>query len=143
MSGVPNIPLPRNEPILSYAPGSPERATLKAELARLTGEVADIPAIVGGKEIRSGDVHDITSPHMHRHVIARVHMATADTVRAAAKAAIESQRGWAALRFEDRAAVFLRAAELLATTRRPRSTPPPCSARARRRTRPRSTAPAS
>ena len=49
MSGIPNIPHPRNEPILSYAPGSPERATLKAELARLSGEVADIPAIVGGQ----------------------------------------------------------------------------------------------
>jgi 1-pyrroline-5-carboxylate dehydrogenase len=118
MSGVPNIPLPRNEPILSYAPGSPERATLKAELARLTGEVADIPAIVGGKEIRSGDTVDVTSPHKHRHIIARVHHATADTVRAAAKSAIESQREWAALRFEDRAAVFLRAAEMLATTHR-------------------------
>ena len=118
MSGIPNIPPPRNEPILSYAPGSPERATLKAELARLTGEVADIPAIVGGKEIRSGDMLDVTSPHKHRHVIARAHLATADTVRAAAKSAIESQREWAALRFEDRAAVFLRAAEMLATTHR-------------------------
>ena len=118
MSGIPNIPPPRNEPILSYAPGSPERATLKAELVRLTGEVADIPAIVGGKEIRSGDMLDVTSPHKHRHVIARAHLATADTVRAAARSAIESQREWAALRFEDRAAVFLRAAEMLATTHR-------------------------
>jgi 1-pyrroline-5-carboxylate dehydrogenase len=118
MSGIPNIPPPRNEPILSYAPGSPERATLKAELARLTGEVADIPAIVGGKEVRSGDMLDVTSPHKHRHVIARAHKATADTVRAAAKSAIDSQREWAALRFEDRAAVFLRAAEMLATTHR-------------------------
>ena len=90
MSGIPNIPPPRNEPILSYAPGSPERATLKAELARLTGEVADIPAIVGGKEVRSGDMLDVTSPHKHRHVIARAHKATADTVRAAAKSAIDS-----------------------------------------------------
>jgi 1-pyrroline-5-carboxylate dehydrogenase len=118
MSGIPNIPPPRNEPILSYAPGSPERATLKAELARLTGEVADIPAIVGGREVRSGDTVEVTSPHKHRHVIARAHLATAETVRAAAKSAIESQRDWAALRFEDRAAVFLRAAEMLATTHR-------------------------
>jgi len=118
MSGISNIPSPRNEPILSYAPGSPERATLKAELARLSGEVADIPAIVGGKEIRSGDMLDVTSPHKHRHVIARAHLATADTVRAAAKSAIDSQPEWAAMRFEDRAAVFLRAAEMLATTHR-------------------------
>jgi len=118
MSGISNIPSPRNEPILSYAPGSPERATLKAELARLSGEVADIPAIVGGKEIRSGDMLDVTSPHKHRHVIARAHLATADTVRAAAKSVIDSQPEWAAMRFEDRAAVFLRAAEMLATTHR-------------------------
>ena len=118
MSGISNIPSPRNEPILSYAPGSPERATLKAELARLSGEVADIPSIVGGKEIRSGDMLDVTSPHKHRHVIARAHLATADTVRAAAKSVIDSQPEWAAMRFEDRAAVFLRAAEMLATTHR-------------------------
>ncbi len=118
MSGTPNTPSPRNEPILSYAPGSPERATLKAELARLSGEVADIPAIVAGREIRSGDMIDVRSPHRHRHVIARAHLATADTVRAAARSAIESQREWAAMRFEDRAAVFLRAAEMLATTHR-------------------------
>ncbi len=118
MSGIPNIPPPRNEPILSYAPGTPERATLKAELARLSGEVADIPAIVGGKNICSGDMLDVTSPHRHRQVIARAHLATADTVRAAAKSAIETQRDWAAMRFEDRAAVFLRAADMLATTHR-------------------------
>lgn len=118
MSGVSNIPAPRNEPVLSYAPGTPERATLKAELARLSGDVAEIPAIVGGKEIRSGDVINVTSPHRHRQVIAKAHLATADTVRAAAKSAIEAQRDWSAMRFEDRAAVFLKAADMLATTHR-------------------------
>jgi 1-pyrroline-5-carboxylate dehydrogenase len=118
MSGTTNIPRPVNEPILSYAPGAPERARLKAELARLSGEVAEIPAIVNGKEIRSGDITEVHSPHRHRQVIARVHKATAETVREAAKGAVEAQRDWAALRFEDRAAVFLRAAEMLATTHR-------------------------
>jgi 1-pyrroline-5-carboxylate dehydrogenase len=118
MSGTPNIPRPVNEPIRSYAPGTPERAALKAELARLSGEVAEIPAIVNGKEIRSGDITEVRSPHRHRQVIARVHTASAETVRAAAKGAVEAQRDWAALRFEDRAAVFLRAAEMLATTHR-------------------------
>jgi 1-pyrroline-5-carboxylate dehydrogenase len=118
MSGVPNIPLPKNEPVLGYAPGSAERASLKAALAALSGEVADIPAIVGGKEIRSGDVTEVTSPHRNRHVIAKAHLASEGTLKAAAKAAVDAQRDWAALRFEDRAAVFLRAAELLATTRR-------------------------
>jgi 1-pyrroline-5-carboxylate dehydrogenase len=118
MSGVPNIPLPKNEPVLGYAPGSAERASLKAALAALSGEVADIPAIVGGKDIRSGDVTEVTSPHRNRHVIAKAHLASEATLKAAAKAAVDAQRDWAALRFEDRAAVFLRAAELLATTRR-------------------------
>ena len=118
MSGVPNIPLPKNEPVLGYAPGSAERASLKAALAALSGEVADIPAIVGGKEIRSGDVTEVTSPHRNKHVIAKAHLASEATLKAAAKAAVDAQRDWAALRFEDRAAVFLRAAELLATTRR-------------------------
>jgi 1-pyrroline-5-carboxylate dehydrogenase len=118
MSGVPNIPLPKNEPVLGYAPGSAERASLKAALAALSGEVAEIPAIVGGKEIRSGDVTEVTSPHRNKHVIAKAHLATEATLKAAAKAAVDAQRDWAALRFEDRAAVFLRAAELLATTRR-------------------------
>ena len=118
MSGVPNIPVPKNEPVLGYAPGSAERASLKAALAALSGEVADIPAIVGGKEIRSGDVTEVTSPHRNRHVIAKAHLASEGTLKAAAKAAVDAQKDWAALRFEDRAAVFLRAAELLATTRR-------------------------
>jgi 1-pyrroline-5-carboxylate dehydrogenase len=118
MSGVPNIPHPKNEPVLGYAPGSAERASLKAALAALSGEVADIPAIVGGKEIRSGDVTEVTSPHRNRHVIAKAHLASEGTLKAAAKAAVDAQKDWAALRFEDRAAVFLRAAELLATTRR-------------------------
>ncbi|MCU0620975.1 MAG: L-glutamate gamma-semialdehyde dehydrogenase [Gemmatimonadales bacterium] len=118
MTGPSNIPAPHNEPVLAYAPGSPERAVLKAELARLSGEVADIPAIVGGREIRSGDLHAVTSPHRHAQVIARAHLASADTVRQAAQAAVAAQREWAAMRFEDRAAVFLRAADLLAGPRR-------------------------
>ncbi|HEX5818504.1 MAG TPA: L-glutamate gamma-semialdehyde dehydrogenase [Gemmatimonadales bacterium] len=118
MSGVSNIPVPKNEPVLGYAPGSAERASLKAALAALSGDVADIPAIVGGKEVRSGDCIDVTSPHRNKHVIARAHLASEATIKAAAKAAVEAQKDWAALRFEDRAAVFLRAAELLATTRR-------------------------
>ncbi len=118
MSGTSNIPRPVNEPIYSYAPGTPERSRLKAELARLSGEVADIPAIVNGEEIRSGDILEVRSPHRHRQVIARAHLATADTVRRAAKGAVLAQRAWAALPFEERAAVFLRAADMLATTHR-------------------------
>jgi 1-pyrroline-5-carboxylate dehydrogenase len=109
-----NIPAPRNEPILNYAPGSAERAAIKAALKSMSGEVADIPLIIGGKEIRTGKTHDVVSPHNHRHVLAKVHLASDREVRQAIQAAERAYREWSTWRFEDRAAVFLRAAELLA-----------------------------
>jgi 1-pyrroline-5-carboxylate dehydrogenase len=118
MSGIPNIPIPKNEPVLSYAPGSPERAALKAALAAVGAHQADIPAVVGGREIRTGVTQDVVSPHCHRRVLARTHQADRETIAAGVKAAVEAQRDWGQWRFEDRAAVFLRAAELLATTHR-------------------------
>jgi 1-pyrroline-5-carboxylate dehydrogenase len=118
MSGIPNIPIPTNEPVLSYAPGSQERAALKATLAAVGAQQADIPAVVGGREVRTGVTHDVVSPHCHQRVLARTHQADRATIEAAVKAAIEAQRDWSQWRFEDRAAVFLRAAELLATTYR-------------------------
>jgi len=118
MSGTPNIPTPRNEPVLSYAPASQERAALKAALAAVGAQQADIPAVVGGREVRTGVTHDVVSPHCHGRILARTHQADRATIEAAVKAAIEAQRDWSQWRFEDRAAVFLRAAELLATTYR-------------------------
>jgi 1-pyrroline-5-carboxylate dehydrogenase len=118
MSGITNIPHPKNEPVLSYAPESPERATLKNALRSLGAERPDIPAVVGGREIRSGVTHDVVSPHCHHWVLARAHHADQATIRAAVQAASQAQRDWGSWRFEDRAAVFLKAAELLATTHR-------------------------
>ncbi len=118
MSGTFNIPQPRNEPVLSYAPGSPERSALKSALVQVGAEQPDIPAVVAGREIRSGITHDVVSPHCHQRVLARVHHADRATIGAAIKAAVEAQREWGHWRFEDRAAVFLRAADLLATTHR-------------------------
>jgi 1-pyrroline-5-carboxylate dehydrogenase len=115
MSGVWNIPLPHNEPVLSYAPGSSERAALKAALSAVGAQQADIPAVVGGREIRTGITQDVVSPHCHRRVLAKVHQADRATIDAAIKVAVEAQRDWGHWRFEDRAAVFLKAAELLAT----------------------------
>ncbi|MGH7510627.1 MAG: L-glutamate gamma-semialdehyde dehydrogenase [Gemmatimonadales bacterium] len=115
MSGTWNIPIPQNEPVLSYAPGSPERAALKAALAAVGTQQADIPAVVGGRELRIGATQDVVSPHCHRRVLAKVHQSDRATIDAAIKSAIEAQREWAHWRFEDRAAVFLKAAELLAT----------------------------
>jgi 1-pyrroline-5-carboxylate dehydrogenase len=100
--------------VLGYAPGSAERASLKAALAAMAGETVEIPVVVGGKEIRSGTTHDVVSPHDHRRVLARAHLADAATIQAAIESSREAWRDWSATRFEDRAAVFLKAADLLA-----------------------------
>ena len=115
MSSIPVVPPPVNEPVLSYAPGSPERAELKARLEAMAGEEIEIPLIIGGREIRTGDLGTSVMPHDHGHVLARHHRAGEGEVRDAIRAAVEAQREWASWSWEDRAAVFLRAAELLAT----------------------------
>lgn len=109
-----NIPAPRNEPILNYSPGSPERAAIKAALKAMASEVVDIPLIIGGKEIRTGRTHDVVAPHDHRKVLAKVHLASGREITQAIQAADRAYRDWSQMRFEDRAAVFLRAADLLA-----------------------------
>jgi 1-pyrroline-5-carboxylate dehydrogenase len=114
MSGTSNIPRPSNEPILAYGPGSPERAALKARLAAMAEESIEIPVIIGGKEIRTGKFIDVVSPHEHRRVLARAHKADPATIQASIRANGEAWRSWSAMRFEDRAAVFLKAADLLA-----------------------------
>jgi 1-pyrroline-5-carboxylate dehydrogenase len=118
MSGTWNIPIPRNEPVLSYAPGSPERKQLKDALGALGARQVEIPAVIGGREIRTGVTHDVISPHCHRRVLARTHQADRGTIEAAINTAVEAQRDWGHWRFEDRAGVFLKAAEMLATTHR-------------------------
>ncbi|HEX2450468.1 MAG TPA: L-glutamate gamma-semialdehyde dehydrogenase [Gemmatimonadales bacterium] len=118
MSVSSNIPLPKNEPILGYFPGSAERAALKTALGRVGAETIDIPVVIGGREIHTGRTENVTSPHCHQRVLARVHQADRTLVGQAVDAALEAQRDWAHWRFEDRAAVFLKAAELLATSRR-------------------------
>ncbi|MDP9348953.1 MAG: L-glutamate gamma-semialdehyde dehydrogenase, partial [Gemmatimonadota bacterium] len=119
MNSIPQVPAPRNEPVLSYAPGTPERAELKAALREMSGTEIEIPVIIGGKEIRTGDTEQSVVPHDHGQVLATWHKAGQAEVRSAIDVAREAQREWARWPWEDRAAVFLRAADLLATRWRP------------------------
>ncbi|HEX9288444.1 MAG TPA: L-glutamate gamma-semialdehyde dehydrogenase [Anaeromyxobacteraceae bacterium] len=117
--GIFRVPVPHNEPVLSYAPGTPERRELKARLATLSKQELEIPLVIGGKEVRTGKLADVRVPHRHGHRLARFHQAGAGEVQAAIDAAREARRGWAALPFEARAAVFLKAADLLSGGWRP------------------------
>jgi 1-pyrroline-5-carboxylate dehydrogenase len=114
LDAVVSVPPPKNEPNLEYAPGSPERARLKTALAKVSSEVVEIPCVIGGERVHTGKLVDVTMPHRHRHVIARAHCAHAHLAERAVAAALDARREWAAMRWESRAAVFLKAAELLA-----------------------------
>jgi 1-pyrroline-5-carboxylate dehydrogenase len=109
-----SVPEPINEPIYPYAPGSPEKARLKAALADIEREVVEIPCVVGGQRVTTGKIREVVMPHRHKHVVARFHAAEPDTAERAIRAALEARREWSAMRWEARAAVLLRAAELLA-----------------------------
>ncbi len=106
---------PANEPVKSYAPGTQDKAELKDALRRLAGEEWDIPLIIGGKEIRTGNTGKVVMPHDHRHVLATYHKAGEREVRMAIDAAMQARREWAALPWTERASVLQRAAELIST----------------------------
>ncbi|HEY4178482.1 MAG TPA: L-glutamate gamma-semialdehyde dehydrogenase [Kofleriaceae bacterium] len=108
------IPDPLNEPVLGYAPKSAEKAALKAALAAVESEVIEIPCVVGGERVHTGVLRDVVMPHRHKHVLARYHAATQDVAERAIKASVVAQREWSAMRWESRAAILLKAAELLA-----------------------------
>ena len=112
--GIYRVPTPGNEPVLSYNAGSPERASLQAELARQGSEVIEIPCVIGGKEVRTGNIVEVTNPCDHKQVLARVHLAGPAEVASAIAAAAAAKQEWAALPWEHRVAVFLKAAALLA-----------------------------
>ena len=113
-NAIVQVPDPINEPVRTYAPGSPERTSLKAKLNEMLSDEIDIPAIVGDQEIRTGNLETCICPHDHGHVLARVHQVEAAEVDRAVEAAVQAWSEWSELDWEARAAVFLKAADLLA-----------------------------
>jgi 1-pyrroline-5-carboxylate dehydrogenase len=115
MDSVTNVPVPGNEPIKGYAPGSPERAALESKIKELAGDRTDLTMTIGGHQrMGGGAVVEVVQPHNHRHVLGTLHDATEDDVTAAIEAALVAAPGWRGLSFDDRAAIFLKAADLLA-----------------------------
>jgi 1-pyrroline-5-carboxylate dehydrogenase len=112
------VPKPQNEPVLAYGPGSPEKKALKAELRRMLSEKIEIPLVIGGKEVRTGNTAEAVCPHDHRHVLAVYHQAGPKEVEQAIAASQEAWREWSEMPWEHRAAIFLKAAEILAGPRR-------------------------
>jgi 1-pyrroline-5-carboxylate dehydrogenase len=111
---VTNVPVPVNEPIKHYAPGSPERAVLENRIKELSGECAELTMTVGGEQrMGGGERHDVVQPHNYRHVLGQFGSVTDDDVAAAIAAAQRAAPGWRELSFDDRAAIFLKAADLL------------------------------
>jgi 1-pyrroline-5-carboxylate dehydrogenase len=116
VSGRRKVPVPVNEVVRSFAPGTPERTELKARLDSMARERIEIPVVLGGEHIRTGTLGQAVMPQDHAHVLADFHQASPDHVNQAIAAAARARSEWASWPFEDRAAVFLKAAELLSTT---------------------------
>jgi 1-pyrroline-5-carboxylate dehydrogenase len=115
VDGITDVPFPVNEPVLTYAPGTPERADLEAKLAELSGQQHELTCTIGGDEkLGGGDEINTVAPHRHAQVLGTMGNATGDDARAAIAAATEAAPAWRALSYDDRAAIFLRAAELAA-----------------------------
>jgi 1-pyrroline-5-carboxylate dehydrogenase len=115
-NGRRRVPPPVNDPIRSYVPGSPERASLKARLDAMAAEKVDIPLIIGGREVRTGNTGRSVMPHDHAHVLGEYHKATPELVEQAIAAAREAHREWSNWPWEDRAGILLKAAEMLTTS---------------------------
>ncbi len=112
--GIFKLPEIKNEPVLSYAPGTAERIALKQKLAELEKGGLDIPMIIGGKEVRTNKLYDIRPPHNHRHLLGHYHQGDKTHVQMAIDAALAAKPAWEAMRWETRAAIFLKAADLIA-----------------------------
>ena len=117
--GTFSYPMPVNEPVLSYAPGSPERKRLKEVLSELKKQKMDIPMYIGAKEVRTNKKGEIHPPHEIKHLLAHYHKGDEKHVQHAIEAALAAKEKWSAMNWENRASIFLRAADLIATKYRP------------------------
>jgi 1-pyrroline-5-carboxylate dehydrogenase len=108
------VPAAINEPVLNYAPGSPERKALKAKLQEMRSEVIDVPMYIGGEAVHTDKKGDLRPPHDHQHLLGRYSIGDASHVTAAINAAMKAKDAWANMEWEQRASIFLKAAELLA-----------------------------
>jgi len=114
-----NIPVPKNEPVLNYAPGSPERCAIKNQIQSMLKEEIEIPILIGGEEIKTGNMGDCICPHDHGHVLGRYHKAGENEVEKAIAAALMARIEWASMSLEARASIFIKAAEMLSKSWRP------------------------
>ncbi len=118
-TGYFNYPLPVNEPVLQYAPGSPEKKRLKEVLAELKSTTIDVPMYIGGKEVRTGNILTMHPPHEKAHLLGTFHEGDGSHVEQAIEAALKARSAWAEMSWENRAGIFLKAADLIATKYRP------------------------
>ncbi|UGS23252.1 L-glutamate gamma-semialdehyde dehydrogenase [Flavobacterium channae] len=114
LKGFFNVPKAVNEPVKSYAPGSPERAAVAATYSKMWNAQVEVPLYIGKEEIKTGDTKKMSAPHDHQHVVGVYHQADRALVEKAITSALEARKNWAALSWENRASIFLKAAELLA-----------------------------
>ena len=113
-ANIPQTPEVKNEPINDYRPGSDETKSLQQAMDKMSAEQVDIPCYIGGEEVRTGQVEQVLMPHNHQHVLGQFHTGGEKQLHAAADAAIKAQKDWASMPWQSRAAVFLKAADLLA-----------------------------
>ena len=115
MNGIIKVPAPSTEPVKGYAPGSPEKVSLKAQLKKMLSEEIEIPLIIGGKEVKTGQMADCRIPHEHGHLLGRYHKAGPEEIDKAVESAKTAWKDWSEMDWVSRSSIFLRAAELLAT----------------------------
>ena len=109
-----HVPKAVNEPVKSYAPNSPEKTAVLAAYKKMWNETIDVPNYIGSEEIRTGNTRNMSAPHDHKHIVGTYHLAEKKHIEKAIASALEARKKWANMAWEQRAAIFLKAAELIA-----------------------------